>query len=319
MIRNFLQFFIGFICLFMTIGCNRGVETDGEARPRVAFVMKTLNNPFFVRMHQGARDAAEEAGIELLVQAPDREIDVERQMQIVENLLQTGIQVLCITPSGSREILPAIQKANAAGVPVLVVDTRLDDEAAKEMGVEYVAFIGSDNYEGGRLAGQYFVRRFHEPAQVAVLEGIPGHETADSRKNGFLDAVQGVTNIQVAVSQTANSERDQGFNVMQNMLQTYPGLRGLFACNDMMALGAVEAIAAANKTNQVAVIGFDAVPEARDAIREGRMAASVAQFPDEMGKVAIQTAAAILAGQPVDKNIPVHIELITKENVDTVE
>ena len=170
--------------------CNRGsVDRDDRRAPRVAFVMKTLNHPFFLDMQRGAQEAAGRAGVELVVQAAEREIDVEKQMQIIENLLQTGIKVLIVTPSGSREIASAIAKANRANVPVIVVDTRVDPKAAADNKLKLASFIGSDNYEGGRLAGEHLAKITGGKARVAVLEGIPGHETGDSRLRGFRDAL----------------------------------------------------------------------------------------------------------------------------------
>lgn len=296
--------------------CTQKNEAGNSNRPRVALVMKTLNNPFFIDMERGARLAADSLGVELIVQAPEREIDVEKQMQIIENLIQARVDALCITPSGSREILPAIARANEAGVPVLIVDTRIDEEAARRTGIHIETFIGSDNYQGGRLAGQYVVQRFHGRARVAILEGIPGHETGDSRLRGFLDAIADAAGIQVVASQPANWERDQGYTVFQNILQAHPDIQVLFACNDMMALGALEAIAEAGKSGAIEVIGFDAVEDARRAIREGRMAASVAQFPFDMGRIAIETAVRVLKGESVPAEIPVRIQLITRETLN---
>jgi len=293
-------------------GCGREAPPKGPAKPKVALVLKTLNSPFFIDMQKGAQAAADRLGVELVVQAAEREIDVDKQMQIVENLVQTGIKALAITPSGSREIVPALVKANAAGIPVIVVDTRVDPATAAEAGLKTASFIGSDNYEGGRVAGAYLVSATGGKANVVVLEGIPGHETGDSRLRGFKDAVKDSPGVKILASQTANWERDQGYSVFQNMLQAHPGLDAVFACNDMMALGAVEAIAAAGRTGRIRVFGFDAVDDARAAIEAGTMVASVAQFPSEMGKAAIESASAILKGESVPADQTVRIELVKK-------
>ena len=151
-------------------------------------------------------------------------------------------------------------------------------------------------------------------AKVALLEGIPGHETGDSRLRGFKDATKGTPGIQVVASQTANWERDQAFNVFQNMMQAHPEIDALFACNDMMALGAMEAIAAAGKTGKIKVIGFDAVDDARKAIVAGTMVASVAQFPADMGRQAVASAAQLIKGEKPAPDQQVRIELVTKAN-----
>ena len=303
--------------LLAAFGCNRGAQDTHQTGARVALVLKTLNSPYFNDMQRGATTAAERLGVTLLVQAAEREIDVEKQMQIIENLIQTGVQVLCITPSGSREIVPAIAKANKAGIPVIIVDTRVDPRAAAEAGIRTDSFIGSDNYSGGLLMGQHLVTISGGRARVAILEGIPGHETGDSRVRGFRDALKNAPQIAIIASQPANWERDQGFNVFQNMLQAHPDIDTVFACNDVMALGAVEAIAASGRTGRVRVLGFDAIEDARRAIEAGTMAASVAQFPEEMGRVAIETAARIIRGEHVPVEQGIRIELVTSRSSHT--
>ena len=298
----------------LAAGCNRGTTQTSGGRPRVALVMKTLNNPFFIDMQRGAEDAAKRMNVDLVVQAAERETDVERQMQIVENLIQARVSALALTPSGSREVVPAIGKANAASIPVIIVDTRLDAKAAADAGVKTVSFVGSDNYRGGQIIGDYLVKASGGRARVAILEGIPGHETGDSRVRGFRDAIKSSPQVTIVASQPANWERDQGFNVFQNMLQAHPDIDTVFACNDIMALGAVEAIAAAGRTGKVRVLGFDAIDDARRAITEGRMEATVAQFPDEMGRSAVEAAVKALKGEAVPADISVRIGLVTKDN-----
>jgi ribose transport system substrate-binding protein len=153
--------------------------------------------------------------------------------------------------------------------------------------------------------------------KVAILEGIPGHETGDSRLKGFRQAVALAPGIEIVSSQTANWERDQGYNVFQNMLQARPDIQGLFACSDLMALGAVEAIAAAGKSGKIAVIGFDAFSEAREAVLKGTMVATVAQFSSEIGKMGIENAARLLKGEQIPPEQTVRIQLVTKENAAT--
>lgn len=290
--------------------CNRGDGAGSE--PTVALVLKTLNNPFFIELAQGAQDAADSLGVELLVQAPEREIDVEKQMQIVVNLLQTEIDVLALVPSGSREIVPAIAEANRVGVPVVIVDTRVDADALAAAGASITTFIGSDNVDGGRIAGQFVAQALGGEGRVAVVEGIPGHETGDSRLRGFREAIAEHPGISIVASQTANWERDQAFNVTQNILQSHPDVQAIFAANDVMALGAVEAVAAAGRTGELIVVGFDAQDEARKALRDGGMDATIAQHPREMGRLAVESAWHVLQGESVPAEQPVSIELVTE-------
>ena len=305
------------VILALSFACQRGADESKDRRRTVALVLKTLNNPFFIDLQRGAQETADALGVELITQAAEREVDVEKQMQIIENLIQRKVDAICVAPSGSKEIVPAILKANRAGIPILTVDTRVDAQALEDAGGSVATFIGSDNYEGGKVAGEYMRAVLKGKGKIAILEGIPGHETGDQRLRGFREAVQGQPGFEVVASQTANWERDQGFNVFQNILQSNPHVQALFSCNDMMALGAIEAIAAAGKTGQIVVIGFDAVRDARDAIRQGTMAGSVAQYPSEMGRQAVEYAARLLKGEEIPEYIPTKIELITKGNLDS--
>jgi len=313
-----LTFLLAGLGVTLTLSCQRGNDPSTK-RPTVALVLKTLNNPFFIDMQKGAQEAAERAGVRLLVQAPERELDVEKQMQIVETLIQSNISAMCVTPSGSKEIVPAIVKANRAAIPVVIVDTRVDAQTLREAGGSVAAFIGSDNFEGGKLAGEYLVKRLGQKGKVAILEGIPGHETGDSRLRGFKQVLSNYPNVQIVSSQTANWERDQGYNVFQNVLESHPEVQALFACSDLMALGAIEAIAAAGKTGRITVVGFDALPEAREAVRKGTMEATIAQSPMEMGALAVENASRLLKGESVTQDVSVKIHLITRENLDSAQ
>ncbi|HUG52405.1 MAG TPA: sugar ABC transporter substrate-binding protein [Vicinamibacteria bacterium] len=297
----------------LVAACTSPADDARRAQtPRVALVLKTLNSPFFIEMEKGAQEAAQRLGVDLTVQAAEREVDVDKQMQIIENLIQTGVKVLVVAPAGSKEIVPAIAKANAAGIRVVVVDTRVDAAAAADAGITIDTYIGSDNYEGGKLAGRHLVEVTGGKARVGVLEGIPGHETGDQRLRGFKDAIEEAPGVKIVASQTANWERDQGFNVFQNMLEAHPEIDAVFSANDMMALGAVEAIAARGRTGTIKVVGYDAVDDAKKAIADGAMVASVAQFPFEMGRVAVESAHKLLQGQAVPPEQLVRIDLVTK-------
>lgn len=303
-------------CFLFTslLGCYK---EEFPGRPTVALVVKTLNNPFFNNMQEGAEEMADSLELNLIVQAAERELDVEKQVQIVENLIQRRVNAILLTPSGSREVVPVIGRANEAGIPVLNLDTRVDMELLRNDGSEIATFIGSDNYQGGRIAGQYVAEQLNGSGKVAVIEGIPGHETADSRQSGFLAALSDYPDIEIVASQTANWERNMGYNVFENILQSHSDLNAVFAANDLMALGAVEAIAANGRdSDEIIVVGFDAHSEAVQAIREGRMDATIAQKPSEIGRVGVENAYKLLNGEDIPEDITIEIELITSETLD---
>jgi ribose transport system substrate-binding protein len=255
--------------------------------------------------------------VNLVSLAADRETDVERQYQIIENLIQQRVDAILLAPSGSKELVPAIRKANDAGIPVLLLDTRIDEGAAASVGAEVLTYIGSDNFEGGAVAGRYLAAELAGVGEIAVIEGISGHETADQRRLGFLSGIEGSPGLRVVASQTANWERARAYTVAENLLQAHPDLRAVFAANDEMALGALEAIDAAGRISEIAVIGFDAIPDALANIRSGRMLGSVAQFPSEMGRLGVKHAVELVrSGQIPPGEVLTRVELIDAHNVD---
>ncbi len=299
-------------------GFRSSLKVPGDDRGlTVAFVPKALNSPFWAAMEDAANREAEQRDIHLVSLAADRETDVERQYQIIENLIQQGVDAILLAPSGSKELVPAIRKANDAGIPVFLLDTRIDEAAAEAGDARVLTYIGSDNFEGGAVAGRYLAAKLGGEGAVAVIEGISGHETADQRRLGFLEGIAAFPGIRVVASQTANWERALAYNVAENLMQAHPELDAIFAANDEMALGALEAADAAHRLEGMSIVGFDAIPDALDNIRGGRLTGSVAQFPSEMGRLGVLHAVALLRdGQPPPDEILTRVELIDRENID---
>ena len=224
--------------------CNRADTAKAGGKPTVALVLKTLNHPFFVDMQRGAQEAADRLGVTLQVQAAEREIDVEKQMQIVENLIQTGIQALVITPSGSREIVPALVKATQGEHP-----DRHRRHARRREGGGRRRREARDLRRLRQLRRRQARRRIsreghrRQGARRACSRGFPATKPATRGCAASATRVKDAPGITIVASQPANWERDQGFNVFQNMLQAHADIDSVFACSDLMALGAVEAIA----------------------------------------------------------------------------
>jgi len=269
---------------------------------------------------QPAEEQVQEQDIHLVSLAADRETDVERQYQIIENLIQQGVDAILLAPAGSKELVTAIRKANDAGIPVFLLDTRIDEAAAESVGAEVLTYIGSDNFEGGSVAGRYLAATLGGSGEVAIIEGISGHETADQRRLGFLEGIAEYPGIRVVASQTANWERALAYNVAENLLQAHPEIDAIFAANDEMALGALEAADAAQRLETVSVIGFDAIPDALDNIKTGRLLGSVAQFPGEMGRLGVMHAATLLReGTLPPKEVLTKVEIIDLRNLEAFE
>lgn len=277
------------------LSCQSG-ESQGN-KATVGLSVSTLNNPFFVSLSEGAKQKAKELNINLsVVNASD---DTAKQTSDIEDLISKNVQVIIVNPVDSDAVAPAVLDAINANIPVISVDRGVN-------GVEVTSAISSDNVAGARLAGEYLIELIGENSKVAELIGIPGATATIDRGKGFHQSADGKLNI--VASQTANFNRAEGLTVMENILQANPDIKGIFAHNDEMALGALEAVESLGK--DIVIIGFDATDDAIYAVQNGTMKATVAQQPELMGATAIETALKIINGETVEKTIPVEITLI---------
>jgi ribose transport system substrate-binding protein len=287
-------------------------DGDGDTQQEagdvtIGLAISTLQNPFFVSLRDGAQDAADEAGASLSIS--DAQDDAQQQADDIQDFITQGVDVLVINPVDSQAIVPSIEAANDAGIPVITVDRGAE-------GGEVLSHIASDNVLGGQLAGEYLFEQIGGDGQVAQLEGVPGASATNDRGEGFQNALDETDGVELASSQTANFNREEGYSVGQNLFQANPDLEGLFAQNDEMALGALEAAEEAGR--DLVVVGFDATDDAVAAVRDGRLAATVAQQPAEMGRMGIEAAIAAATGEDVDAEQPVEVTVVTAENVDDV-
>lgn len=286
----------------LSVGC----APKEEAKPKIGLIMKTLTNPFFKTMEEGARAEAERLGVDLIVQTPPKETDFEKQAQIVENMILMKVKAILIAPAASRELVSVLLKANQAGIPVLNIDNPLDAEAVKEMGLKLASYVGADNFDGGKLCGKHLAEALDGKGEVAILEGIPGTQNAEDRKNGFLEAVKEYEGIKVVASQTAHWVMEEALDVFAAILQSNPNITGLFCANDMMALGALKAIEKADK--KVTVVSYDNLDVVKPLIREGKILGSVEQFPDSMGVYGVRFAMDIVNGKQIPANYKVTLK-----------
>lgn len=297
-------------CLLLAGGCGGGGKEDANQKFRIVIVAKALDSEFWQTLKSGAEEAARaHPNVELSVVAPEREINVDQQVSILEDQILKKVSALAVAPAGVAQVIPVLNKARNAGIPVLLVDTDapLPDK---------LTYIGTDNELGGKLAGEYLAKALGGKGKVAVIRGVLGVQAHQDRVAGFQEGISSAPSIQMVTTQPANSERAMGMSVMENLLTSYPDLTGVFATNDQMALGAMEALSARKLTGKVKLVGFDAGKEAVRAVKDGKLEAVVAQHPAEMGKQAVESALKVLHRQGIKKRIDTGTTLVTKENAD---
>ena len=290
--------------------CNGEEATDeanGEASDvTVGLSISTLANPFFVTLQEGAQAAADDAGIELLVN--DAQDDAQTEANGIDDFITQGVDVIVLNPVDSEAAIAVVESAEAAGIPVITVDRAVD-------GAEVATHVSSDNVLGGELATEELLSLIGGEGTVAQLEGIPGTDATRERGAGFDNVLADADGVELVSSITANFSRDEGFSVAQDILQANPDLDAIFAQNDEMALGAVEAADALGILDELVIIGFDATGDALSAIEDGRMDGTVAQQPFEIGRIGIESAIALAGGEDLDEEVPVDVELVTADNV----
>jgi ribose transport system substrate-binding protein len=293
----------------LLVGCSLegGTKTTSDSKEKkkegdmkIGLSISTLNNPFFVTLKEGAEKAAKEANVELTV--VDAQNDSAKQISDIEDLIQQGVDLILVNPTDSSAITAAIESANNADIPVITVDRSAD-------GGKVVAHIASDNVAGGKMAGEFLIEKLKDGGNIVELEGIPGSSAARERGEGFHQVIDKASNLKVVAKQAADFDRAKGLSVMENILQSQSDIKAVFAHNDEMALGALEALEARGMKD-VMVVGFDATEDAVKAVKEGKMAATVAQKPELIGEMAVQTALKVLNGEKVDSFIPVPLELV---------
>lgn len=270
------------------------------AKDTIALAVSTLDNPFFVTLKEGAEKEASKLGYNLVVL--DSQNDPSKELSNVEDITVRGAKVLLINPTDSTAVANAVRVANKKNIPVIT----LDRGAAQG---DVVSHIASDNVAGGKMAGDFIAEKLGDNAKVIQLEGIAGTSAARERGEGFKQAVQ-EHKFEILASQPADFDRTKGLNVMENLLTAQPNVQAVFAQNDEMALGAIRAVQAANKS--VLIVGFDGTDDGVKAVKSGKLGATIAQQPDLIGALGVQTADKIIKGEKVEAKIPVPLKVVTQ-------
>jgi len=268
----------------------------------VGLSISTMNNPFFVALRDGAQAEAKGVGINLIT--VDAQNDAAKQIAGVEDLIQKKVLVILLNPTDSDAVANVVKEATAAGIKVVSLDRTVN-------GAEVSSHIASDNAAGGRMAGEFLLRKLAGKGKLVELEGIPGSSAARERGEGFDSVIEGKPDVKLVAKQPASFDRAQGLTVMENILQGNKDIQGVFAQNDEMALGAERAIEEAG-LKDVDIVGFDATPDAVAAVKAGKLAATVQQKPELIGKMGVDTAKLLIEGKPVDQKIPVPLALVTR-------
>jgi len=289
---------------------------EAAEKPKVALVMKSLANEFFLTMEDGAKAYQKDHSgeFELISNGIKDETDTAGQTRIVEQMILAKVNALVIAPADSKAMVPVIKKAIDAGITVVNIDNQLDPAVVKSKNIN-VPFVGPDNRKGARLVGDYLAKQLKAGDEVGIIEGVSTTTNAQQRTAGFKDAME-AAQIKVVSVQSGDWEIDKGNKVAASILSEYPQTKALLAGNDSMAVGAVSAVRAAGKAGKVLVVGYDNINAIQPMLKDGRVLATADQFAAKQAVFGIETALKILKGETVDSGangvIETPVELVTK-------
>ncbi len=298
-------------------GCGSSSSSSKSGKARVAVATRDFNNPYWAALRDGAVDQGKKMGVDVNVQAGSNETDASGENQKISTLANQNYSCYGAVPVNATNIITPLVPVSRKNKPIIDLDTKIDTAAAKKAGLKLTSFIGSDNYNAGQLAGRYMLKLLGGKGRVAILEGIPGEQNGINREKAFRATTAG--KLQVAQAQTANYERGQGLTVTEAILKAHPDITGIFAANDTMALGAVQAVANANKTGKIKVVGVDGIKEALQKVKAGSYAGTVTQYPYAEGILVVEACQALKEGKKIPTRIVAPIKLITKDNVQRAQ
>lgn len=275
----------------------------------VTIILKNLTNPMWIAVKEGAEQAAKETGVNLTVLAPSQADNNEEQISEIEQSVTKGESALVVIPADSVGIVPGIEKANAANIPVINVNTKVDTSS----GAKVVTFIAVENYDASVSVAEKLVEMMNQQGDVIILEGKAGAQSSVDIVKGANDTFAKSKGIKVVASQTADWDRAEAMSVTQNLLQAHPNVKAIFAANDEMAMGAVEAVSQAGKTGKILVTGLDANPDGKKAVDDGKLAITCDKNGHDQGYQGVMAAVKTIKGEKVDEKIIVKTSLYLKK------
>lgn len=292
------------------VSCDRGKKSAGAPK-KVVLIVKNLTNPTWVVMKEGGQAAAAKYGVQLDVLAPLKADNNEEQISAVEQSIAKKVDVIVLIPSDSKGIIPAVEKANEAKIPVINVNTKIGEGKGRAE-----TFIAVENYDAAVKVAGRLAELMDKKGEVIILEGKAGSQSAIDLLRGAKDTFAKFPDIKIVASQSANWSRSESLTVTQNLLQAHPNVKAIFGSNDEMALGAVEAVDQVGKTGKIMISGLDANADACHAVNEGKMVLTCNKRNFDQGYIGVETAVKFLNGEKLPEFIPIETELVDKGNVE---
>ncbi|MBS1653588.1 MAG: D-ribose ABC transporter substrate-binding protein [Bacteroidetes bacterium] len=298
--------FISLLLFFVATGCHNKQQNTGKKK--IAVVVSTLNNPWFVFLAETAKAKAESLGYEARIF--DSQNNTALESDHFENIIVAGFNAILFNSTDADGSVANVQKAKDAGIPVFCMDREINSLTAA------TSQILSDSYSGAVSIGEYFTKQLNKKGNYVELLGLVGDNNTWARSKGFHSVVDHYPGLKMVAQQSADFDRNKALEVMESVLQAHPDIEGVFCGNDAMAMGAYQALVSAGKEKKVKVFGFDGAEDVITAIGEGKVAATGMQFPKVMAETAAVYADEYIKGKrDFPQKVPVAVELVTQQNI----
>lgn len=323
---------IGALLLAMLTGCGAPTPPAGDAgspaapaetpmqeaesatpgKLRIAVIPKGLAHQFWLTIKAGAEAAAAEGGAEIKWQGPAKETEVEKQINIMQDMIASKVDAIVLAACDEQALIPTVQQAVDAGIPVITVDSGVASDLP-------VSFVATDNIAGAKMAADTLATLIGGSGNVGLIPFIKGAATSNMREDGFLQGIQAHSGITVTATLYCQSDVEKAMAVTQDMLTQDPDMKGIFAANEPAAIGAAQALKAAGRAGEIKLVAFDAAEEEIGALQDGSIQALIVQNPYRMGYLSVKAALDAIIDSPVDKRIDTGVTVVTMDNLNDPE
>jgi ribose transport system substrate-binding protein len=294
-------------------GCGQAPTAKQQGAPgqryEIAVIPKGLVHQFWLTVKAGSDAAGKELGVDIIWKGPEKETEIDKQINIIEDMINRKVNALVMAACDENALIPTIQKAVDAGIPVVTIDSGVKSDLP-------ISFVATDNINGAKMAARELARLIGNDGEVGLIPFVPGAATSQMREEGFREGLKEFPNIKLVSTLYSQSDVAKGMTAMQDMMTAHPELKGVFAANESGAMGAAQAIKAEGRTGQIKLVAFDAADEEIAALQEGVIQALIVQNPFQMGYQGVKAAVDHLQGKPVEKRIDTGVTVVTLENLN---
>lgn len=298
------------------ISCGPSQKTastqPGQKTIEIAVIPKSFSHQFWLTVKAGADQAGKELGVKIVWQGTAKETEIEQQINIVQDMINRGVSAIVLAASDANALIGIVETAINKGIPVITIDSGVNSDKP-------LSFVATDNVAGAKIAADTLAKLIGEQGEVGLIPFVAGAATSEMRERGFKEGIAHYPNIKLVSTLYSDSNVAKAMDVTNDMLTSFPNIKGIFAANESSAVGCAQAIRSKGKVGQVKIVAFDAAEEEIQALKEGVIQALIVQNPFKMGYLGVKSAYDAIQGKPIEKRIDTGVTVVTSENLNDPE